>query len=44
MNIYAFIPEKKRVDRSGLVTTSTYLCVRAQRIPLKFRTLTRILF
>ena len=28
INIYAFIPEKKRVDQSGLVTTITFLCAR----------------
>ena len=44
INIRAFIPEKKRVDRSGLVTTITFLYARAQRIPPTFRTLTRILF
>ena len=31
INICVFIPEKKRVDRSGLVTTITFLCERAQR-------------
>ena len=45
ISICAFILEnKKRVDRSGLVTTITFLCVRAQRIPPKFRILTRFLF
>ena len=44
INICAFIPEKKRVDRSGLITTITFLCARAQRILPKFRTLTRFLF
>ena len=44
INFCAFIPEKKRVDRSGLVTTITFLCARVQRLPPKFRILTRFLF
>ena len=44
INICAFIPEKKRVDRSSLVTTITFLWARVQRLPLKFRILTRFLF
>ena len=44
IKICALIPEKKGVDRSGLVTTIKFLCAHAQRIPPKFRTLTRFLF
>ena len=46
INICAFIPEKKkkRLYQSGLVTTKTFLCAHAQRIPPKFRTLTHYLF
>ena len=44
INICAYIPEKKHVDRSGSVTTITFLCARALRILPKFQTLTRFLF
>ena len=44
IKICAFIPEKKRVDRSGLVTTIAFFCARAQRMPPKFCTSTRFLF
>ena len=33
MNICAFIPEKKRVDRSGLVTNNIFVCARAKYTP-----------
>ena len=45
INVCVFILEKKkRLDRSCLVTAIKFVCVRAQRLPLKFRTLTRFLF
>ena len=44
INNCAYIPGKKRVNRSGLVTTITFLCARAVHISYKSRTLTRILF
>ena len=44
INICAYFSEKKRVDRSSLITTITFLCVCALRISPKSRTLTCFLF